>query len=411
MLVLISLSSAVYAADNCVTVFWGRGCPHCAQAKDYLNRLQDELNFTMVMYEVYYSKVNQEVFTNTSFHYESVPSGVPTIIAGDRIFIGFEDSNESIFFEKYHAWKGTSGEIRRAIKNGGHACPPTVQSKGGEFLGDPEIIRNKESTANPDASNYSPGLFERIEQKIMGYYRDESISPAERHNIKYVIFSAGLLGLGDGILNPCTLSIILFLVAYLLSVKAKDRIIPCGLSFIAGVGLVYGGFLLALLFVMQHFFLGFAGIARTALALIAGGFGLLEFREASLIGKKDAGRKLLAIPDKAMKKLNQMIKLATPVSSFVVGLFAAFAEIPCAGSFPLVFTGIVTGLPKATWLPLVLLYILLFTAPLALLVTAFRFGLSAERVENLRRRRKKGLRIFAGFVLIGFAFWFLLGGR
>jgi len=162
---------------------------------------------------------------------------------------------------------------------------------------------------------------------------------------------------------------------------------------------------------MQHFFLGFAGIARTALALIAGGFGLLEFREASLIGKKDAGRKLLAIPDKAMKKLNQMIKLATPVSSFVVGLFAAFAEIPCAGSFPLVFTGIVTGLPKATWLPLVLLYILLFTAPLALLVTAFRFGLSAERVENLRRRRKKGLRIFAGFVLIGFAFWFLLGGR
>ena len=196
------------------------------------------------------------------------------------------------------------------------------------------------------------------------------------------------------------------MVAYLLSVKAKDRIIPCGLSFIAGVGLVYGGFLLALLFVMQHFFLGFAGIARTALALIAGGFGLLEFREASLIGKKDAGRKLLAIPDKAMKKLNQMIKLATPVSSFVVGLFAAFA-----GSFPLVFTGIVTGLPKATWLPLVLLYILLFTAPLALLVTAFRFGLSAERVENLRRRRKKGLRIFAGFVLIGFAFWFLLGGR
>ena len=407
MLMLMVTSTVAYAADNCVVVFWGRGCPHCAEAKEYLGGLQGEMNFTLITYECYYSKINQEIFANTTYYYESLPLGVPAIVAGDRLFVGFRDSNESLFHEGYNAWIGTSGEIRRAIEEGG-PCPPTVQPLENECLGDPEVIEGC-GFDELSAGEHTPGFFESIEHRIMELYQNESFSPSEKHDIKYVVFSAGLLGLGDGILNPCTLSIIIFLVVYLFSIKAKDRIVPCGLSFIAAVGLVYGIFLLALLFLMQQFFLGFAGIARVVLALVAGGFGLLEFREAMLVDKKE-GKKLLKIPDRAMKKLNQMVKLATPASSFVVGVFAAFAEIPCAGSFPLVFTSIISSMPRATWFPLTLLYVLFFTIPLAMLVGAFRFGLSTEKVEQLYQSRKKELRIFAGLVLVGFAFWFLIGG-
>lgn len=394
--------------DNCVTVFWGRGCPHCAQAKLFLEDLQNELNFTMVTYEVYYSDINQEVFANTSFYYESLPMGVPAIVAGDRLFVGYQESNDSIFHKGYNAWIGTSGEIERAVREGGN-CPPTVQVDNVTYTGDPKIIQRDGLENDLIFPDKSPGLFESIEQNIMKYYQENSTSPTEKHSVGYLVFSAMILGAGDGILNPCTISIIIFLVVYLFSIKAKDRIVSCGLAFITAVGLVYGLFLVALLFFMQKFFLGWAGTARIVLALIAGTFGILEFREAWLVGKKK-GKKLLKVPDRAMKKIQKLLKMATPASSFVVGLFAAFAEIPCAGSFPLVFTSIISGLPKATWIPLVLLYVLFFTIPLAVLVMAFRMGLNIKRVEKLYQGHKKEMRIFAGIILLGFAWWFVMGG-
>jgi len=413
VLVLLSLGllfSEAYAdINNCVVLFWGRGCPHCAQVEAWLASVQGEYNFTLVKYEIYYSDVNRQIFAETALYYGTVPVGVPALVAGDRFFVGFEDSNRTVFSEQYGALIGTTGEIGRAIGEGGE-CPPTVLSDSpgveGVCRGAAEVVEGCEAQ---EESSFRRDWLAGLEQKIMAYYRDEAISPSERHSLGYIVFSALLLGLGDGILNPCTLSVLVFLAVYLISIKARNKLVPCGLSFITAVGLVYGLFLGAMLLVVQQAFLWFAGVARIGLALIAGTFGLLEFREAFIVGK-EGGRKLLAIPESFKKRLGRLMKMATPASSFVVGALATLAEIPCAGSFPLVFTTIISELPKATWFPLVVFYILCFTLPLAGLVLAFRVGLSVERVEKVMNENKRFMRIFAGLVLIGFAVWFLMGG-
>jgi cytochrome c biogenesis protein CcdA/glutaredoxin len=72
--------------------FWGEGCPHCAQAKPFLEELTDRYPQVEVLsFEVYNSKENQELFGEFAASQGFEPRYVPTFFIGDQHWEGFSD--------------------------------------------------------------------------------------------------------------------------------------------------------------------------------------------------------------------------------------------------------------------------------------------------------------------------------
>ena len=70
---ILLIPSTVFAADEegndpvNVYFFHGDGCPHCAEAEEFFNSIEDEYGdmFDVVSYEVWYNETNAE-FNATS---------------------------------------------------------------------------------------------------------------------------------------------------------------------------------------------------------------------------------------------------------------------------------------------------------------------------------------------------------
>jgi uncharacterized membrane protein/thiol-disulfide isomerase/thioredoxin len=75
-----------------VYLFWGDGCPHCAEAKPALQALaQSNLNVEIREYEVWYQDENQAIFTSMAAAFGFEPHYVPTIFIGEQYWEGYSD--------------------------------------------------------------------------------------------------------------------------------------------------------------------------------------------------------------------------------------------------------------------------------------------------------------------------------
>ena len=96
------VTSAVYAApapqddaEPPVTIyfFWGDGCPHCAQAKPFLEALVSHYPQVRIEpFEVYNSTENQALFQEMAAAHGLEPRYVPTIFIGDEHWEGYADA-------------------------------------------------------------------------------------------------------------------------------------------------------------------------------------------------------------------------------------------------------------------------------------------------------------------------------
>ena len=82
--------------DNQVIIylFRGSGCPHCYDFLEFLDSIADEYGkkFKLVSYEVYYNQDNLDLKNKVGDFLEQPSSGVPYIVIGDKVFIGYGDS-------------------------------------------------------------------------------------------------------------------------------------------------------------------------------------------------------------------------------------------------------------------------------------------------------------------------------
>jgi len=75
-----------------IYLFWGNGCPHCAEAKPFLENLAVENpNIIIREYEVWYIQENCDLFVKMAAAYGFEPKYVPTIMVGDRYWEGYTD--------------------------------------------------------------------------------------------------------------------------------------------------------------------------------------------------------------------------------------------------------------------------------------------------------------------------------
>ena len=79
-----------------VYFFWGNGCQHCEALISYLNTLPEEYDkyFDLYTLEVWYNEDNSKLMTELGKHLGQETKGVPCLIIGDQVFIGFSEENK-----------------------------------------------------------------------------------------------------------------------------------------------------------------------------------------------------------------------------------------------------------------------------------------------------------------------------
>ena len=74
-------------------LFWGNGCPHCEEAKEWLEEIDPTYKelFEVVSYEVWYDEENALLMTRVGDYLGEDATGVPFIVIGSTAYKGFAE--------------------------------------------------------------------------------------------------------------------------------------------------------------------------------------------------------------------------------------------------------------------------------------------------------------------------------
>lgn len=90
-------------ADNLVNIyfFYGDGCPHCAEQKEWLKEIKKEYkNVVIYDYETWYNEENRITMQTIKDKFNVSSKGVPFTVIGDKTFIGFSQGTATKMEER-----------------------------------------------------------------------------------------------------------------------------------------------------------------------------------------------------------------------------------------------------------------------------------------------------------------------
>lgn len=86
----------VQEEDNRVKIYFfrGEGCPHCADAEEFFNSIEEEYGqyYKILDYETWYNSDNAALLQKVGEARNEEISGVPYILIGDKSWSGYDDS-------------------------------------------------------------------------------------------------------------------------------------------------------------------------------------------------------------------------------------------------------------------------------------------------------------------------------
>jgi glutaredoxin len=342
-----------------IEVYVRDGCPHCADAKVFLEQLQRERpDVEVVLHPVDTDAAARERLT-ALFQAAGVwPPGVPAFVVGEQVLIGFDDAEHR-------------GRELRALL--GDAAP-------GGAVGAVD----------------SP-LFGRLSATQMGL----------------PLFTLAL-GLLDGF-NPCAMWVLLFLLAMLVRLRDRRRMALIAGTFVLTSGVVYYAFMAAWLNVFLA--VGWSQPVRIGLALLALAIGAINLKDFLAPGRGLS----LAIPAAArpglvarMARLRETRSLPALLLGVVaLAILVNFVELLCTAGLPAVYTAVLTqqGLTPAAHYAYLGLYILGYIADDSLMVgiavKALGSGKLGERGGRVLKLMSGGVMLALGAVLLLRPQWLL----
>jgi len=386
---LFSITFVRAENEVCVYFFYGQGCPHCAQEIPFLQTLEEKYPELVVKeFEVYYNQVNQKLFEKISKAFNTISSGVPMTFIDGKAFVGFAEGDAIIYHPGYKAYIGYSGAIENAIKE----C---IEIGGCDYPSEDVIIEEPSDTNQTGDSVPVTPITEQIITLPIG-----EISLG----ISLTLLGA-LLGFIDGALNPCALSVIFFLFAYLMSIGSRKKSLTLGLVYALTVFVVYFLFMYGILNVIM--ITGYLSLIKFIAGIVIIITGIIELKDFFWYGKGFS----LEIPKFAKPSIERLIKVATIPSALLLGLLVSLVEIPCAGIFPFIYITVLGErvVSPAASLVYLLWYNIFFVVPLIAITLIFYTGLAkAEEAEKKRLKSRKYMRLIAGIIMITLGLWMLM---
>lgn len=377
-LLLILLLTLVFPfsvkAENKVNIhlFYGDGCPHCAEEEEFLNEyLKEEKSAKLIKYEVWYNKDNQKFFVEVQDKLDNHSNGVPYLVIGDKVLVGYIDGTTNESIKKYVEEYKNSDDYVDKVTN----------------------IKNGESDKK---TKELKGLDEEIEEynlPILGKVNPKKVS---------LPILAVVLGLVDGF-NPCAMWILIFLITMLINTKDRKKMWILGLTFILTSGIVYLAFMLTWLnlasFISKIFFV------RLLVALVALTIGFVNLNNFYKSTKKDDGCEVVDKKDRK-KIMNQIMKI-TKEKSFLLALGGIIVlaasvniiEMMCSIGLPLIFTQILAmnNLSFGSYMLYMLLYILFFLIDD---IIVFVIAMTTLKITGISTKYNKYSHLVAGIITI-----------
>ncbi|MEW6035174.1 MAG: cytochrome c biogenesis protein CcdA [Candidatus Micrarchaeota archaeon] len=224
----------------------------------------------------------------------------------------------------------------------------------------------------------------------------------------YLYLSQNMVGLVivtgflDGI-HPCGFTVLLFFIAFLLSVKrTRTQILAFGLLYILGVFIAYFGIGLGIMKAVSVFEPHFMAKAGAVLLLAVGA-----------VSVKDGlmGTSTLKIPEFSKPYLSRFLEKGTMFATFIAGILVGLCAFPCVGGLYVAIITLISskGLDVAG-LGLLGLYNLMFVLPLILALVVSSDERVLERLEKAEKDNRRNFKLGMGLLMVLFALYILFGG-
>lgn len=342
------LVAAPAAAATRIEFFTRPGCPHCERARAFLASLAaDDPTLEIVEHDVTRDAAARERLVAAATARGEHRLGVPAFLVGDELVIGFASSE-------------TTGAVLRAA-----------------------LARR------PPALPVLP-LIGALDPERAG-----------------LLLFAAVLGLLDGF-NPCAMWVLLFLLALLVNLRDRRRMLAVAGTFVLVSGAVYFVFLAAWLNVFLV--LGAAAWVQRGLGVLAIAAGALHAKDALAPGRGPS----LAIPAAAKPGLYARARRILYAEALGGALVAAATlavavnavELLCSAGLPAVFTRVITlrALPAWQYYGLLVVYDLAYVLDDLIVV-----GLAVATLSRRKLSPRGGqlLQALSGLLLIGLGAWLL----
>jgi len=348
-LLLLALASWPVAALDlhcpAIDVYVRAGCPHCADAKVFLSRMEQRYPELMVRYHEVGSDpvAREELLTLSSQHGIDRP-GVPSFLVCGAFQAGFSEA-------------GRSGDwIESQLLDSGGA-----------------------------ASRY------QIDTPL-GIYSFEDLG--------LPLFTL-VLGLIDGF-NPCAMWVLLFLLSILVNVLKRGRVVLIAGTFVVVSGLVYFAFMAAWL--NLFLLIGYARWLQLAIAMLALLIGAVHIKDFFAFGKGIS----LSISDSVKPTLYLRVRKVLRAESLgaalvgvtIVAVMVNMVELLCTAGLPAIYTRVLTlnPMPAIQYYGYLVLYNLAYILDDALMVAIAVFTMNKFKLQE---RQGRWLKLISGLVIAG----------
>lgn len=355
VLALGLLARTVGAAES-MEVFTRACCPHCEDAAAFLSELARERpGLTITRHDVVGDPAARARLRALAAARGEPAAGVPAFLVGERLIVGFDSAE-------------TTGVTLRAAL---------------------------------DASDSMAGapLHAPITVLLFG-----TIDP---HRLGLPVFTVAL-GLVDGF-NPCAMWVLLFVLALLVNLHDRLRMLAIGGTFVLVSGATYFAFMVAWLNVFL-----LAGVARwvqVALGVAALAIGTVHVKDFVAFGRGLS----LSIPAAVKPTIYARVRRVLTARSLgaalgatvVLALLVNVVELLCTAGLPAVYTRVLTlhDLPEWQYYGYVGLYNLAYVFDDGLMVGVAVATLSRRKLDE---RGGRWLKLVSGLVMLGLGALLLL---
>ena len=459
IIILLSLSfvSIAHAKTQCLVMFDGISCTHCAIADPVVYKQYVPSHDTLVIeYEIYENKNNAPLLYDMHNKYDS-PLGIPLIFAynnkiqtyvGDNSIVNFIDNNPNISSECILPDQQTNISNLRNIQIQGYPRlwyknriliinNPSTFSQGVKVLLSKNIIDSANSinttveSLQPKEVNIAGGSvqfnnaikigenilewnnnstkYNSINEKNYTNYENKKISTKEKQNITWL----GVISLAavDAI-NPCALAVLVMMLLAILAYnpRKKEKVLLAGIYFSLAVFIMY--FAYGILIIKFFKIIQAIGTMRLIIykivALLAIILAALEIKDYIHYTPGTVGTEMpMSLRPKVKKIING---ITSPEGAFIVGLFVTLFLLPCTIGPYVIFGGIVSTMQYIRILPYISVYDLIFISPMIGITLLVYFGLT--RVKDVKKWRDKNIRaihLVAGIIICLLGIGMLIG--
>ena len=340
--------------------FWGVGCPHCEEAKPFVDTLERERpDLRVVRVESRKDPEGRRRFVDTMNGLGASAVGVPTFVVGERYVTGFVKGE-------------TEAQVRALVE---------------------ARLRELEGDRAADAGDT------HVRLPLLGEVDPKSVS---------LPWLTLVVGLADGV-NPCAMWVLVVLLGILMHVRETKRMVLYAGTFVVMSGVVYFGFMVAWSTLFE--LLGFSRVATTVLGVGLLGMGLVNLKDVVWFKKGVS----LVIPESQKSGLFRRMRAiagagSTPAAmagivalAFVVNL----VELGCTLGLPAVYTRILSlrGLSRGARLGYIAFYNVAYVVPLVVVVVGF---VALRKRVTMTEKAARVLKGVSGTLLVVFGALFLV---